>query len=77
MSDEGGGISRSNMERIWSYLYTTANPRVLESMLNNDDGEIKVNIAYEWLLIFFVLYMSMYCIVVLQPGERFTEKRNF
>ncbi|PRP78770.1 pyruvate dehydrogenase kinase-like protein [Planoprotostelium fungivorum] len=24
ISDEGGGISRSNYEKIWSYLYTTA-----------------------------------------------------
>jgi pyruvate dehydrogenase kinase 2/3/4 len=23
VSDEGGGISRSNMTRIWSYLFTT------------------------------------------------------
>jgi pyruvate dehydrogenase kinase 2/3/4 len=25
ISDMGGGIARSNMEKIWSYLYTTAN----------------------------------------------------
>lgn len=35
ISDEGGGISRSNMTRIWSYLYTTADPLVLESMLGS------------------------------------------
>lgn len=28
VSDEGGGIRRSNMNRIWSYLYTTADPKV-------------------------------------------------
>ena len=63
VSDEGGGISRSNMERIWSYLYTTANPRVLESMLNNDDGEIKVShsiyfssCTISWLGVVFFLY---------------------
>ena len=33
VSDEGGGIRRSNISRIWSYLFTTANPAILESML--------------------------------------------
>lgn len=33
VSDEGGGIKRSNMTRIWSYLYTTADPQALERML--------------------------------------------
>lgn len=33
VTDEGGGIKRSNMNRIWSYLYTTANPAALEHML--------------------------------------------
>ena len=32
ISDEGGGIKRSNMRRIWSYLFTTADPSVLDSM---------------------------------------------
>ena len=32
VSDEGGGIKRSNMRRIWSYLFTTADPSVLERM---------------------------------------------
>jgi len=45
VSDEGGGISRSNMERIWSYLYTTADPRVLDRMLGDDNGEIKVSFS--------------------------------
>ena len=26
VSDEGGGIARSHMPRIWSYLFTTARP---------------------------------------------------
>lgn len=26
ISDEGGGIPRSHMPRIWSYLFTTATP---------------------------------------------------
>ena len=33
VSDEGGGIPRSHMNRIWSYLFTTADPTVLETML--------------------------------------------
>ncbi len=35
ISDEGGGIKRSNMSRIWSYLYTTADPETLEAILNS------------------------------------------
>ena len=41
VSDEGGGIKRSNMNRIWSYLYTTADPAVLDRLLgssSNVDG---------------------------------------
>lgn len=26
IADKGGGIPRSRMEKIWSYLYTTADP---------------------------------------------------
>ena len=33
VSDEGGGIPRSNMEKIWSYLFTTADPKVQEGMI--------------------------------------------
>lgn len=36
VSDEGGGIKRSHMNRVWSYLYTTADPSILESMLLGD-----------------------------------------
>jgi pyruvate dehydrogenase kinase 2/3/4 len=28
VADEGGGIRRSYMNRIWSYLFTTADPAV-------------------------------------------------
>jgi pyruvate dehydrogenase kinase 2/3/4 len=35
VSDEGGGIPRSHMKRIWSYLFTTADPAVLESIINS------------------------------------------
>jgi hypothetical protein len=33
VSDEGGGIPRSQMDSIWSYLYTTANNTVQERVL--------------------------------------------
>eukprot|EP00978_Attheya_sp_CCMP212_P022483 scaffold67114_cov47-Attheya_sp.AAC.2 len=33
VSDEGGGIPRSNMNRIWSYLFTTADPAIQEGMV--------------------------------------------
>lgn len=42
VSDEGGGIPRSNMNRIWSYLFTTANPAVLEGMLGLGGGEAQL-----------------------------------
>ena len=29
------------MDRIWSYLYTTADPTVLERMLTDDSGDFK------------------------------------
>ena len=35
MSDEGGGIKRSNMPRVWSYLFTTANPTILHNLLKD------------------------------------------
>jgi pyruvate dehydrogenase kinase 2/3/4 len=28
VSDEGGGIPRSHISRIWSYLFTTADPEI-------------------------------------------------
>lgn len=37
VSDEGGGIRRSDMDKCWSYLYTTANSEVLENMLKDYD----------------------------------------
>ena len=41
VSDEGGGIRRSNMSRIWSYLYTTADPSVVERMIRADGDDVK------------------------------------
>lgn len=37
VSDEGGGVSRTHMKRIWSYLFTTADPNVQASAIG--DGE--------------------------------------
>jgi len=37
ISDEGGGIPRSNMRHIWSYLFTTASPSVQEKLTSLDD----------------------------------------
>lgn len=39
ISDEGGGIPRSHMHRIWSYLFTTADPAVVESLASTDIGD--------------------------------------
>lgn len=37
VSDEGGGIQRSNMKKIWSYLFTTADPKIQEGMMTFND----------------------------------------
>mmetsp|Transcript_21087 Transcript_21087/g.35732 ORF Transcript_21087/g.35732 Transcript_21087/m.35732 type:complete len:86 (+) Transcript_21087:267-524(+) len=29
------------MERVWSYLYTTADPSIIENMLDDGGGDIK------------------------------------
>jgi pyruvate dehydrogenase kinase 2/3/4 len=39
VSDEGGGIPRSNMKKIWSYLFTTADPSIQESMIGSSDQQ--------------------------------------
>jgi pyruvate dehydrogenase kinase 2/3/4 len=41
VSDEGGGIRRSNMSRIWSYLFTTADSSVLERMIGSESDDVK------------------------------------
>ena len=41
VSDEGGGIRRSNMPRIWSYLFTTADPRILDQMLDTSGDSLR------------------------------------
>jgi len=39
VSDEGGGIPRSNMKKIWSYLFTTADPTIQEDMVGDGQGD--------------------------------------
>ena len=43
VSDEGGGIPRSNMKNVWSYLFTTADPNVLNGMLDEDSSDFSVD----------------------------------
>lgn len=37
IADEGGGIPRSNMKKIWSYLFTTAHPSIQERFVAGSD----------------------------------------
>jgi pyruvate dehydrogenase kinase 2/3/4 len=39
VSDEGGGIARSNMKKIWSYLFTTADKSALENFVSTSATE--------------------------------------
>jgi pyruvate dehydrogenase kinase 2/3/4 len=39
ISDEGGGIRRSAMSSVWSYLYTTANPAIQRAFLADNLNE--------------------------------------
>lgn len=39
VSDEGGGIPRSNVKKIWSYLFTTADPSIQEGMVGVVENE--------------------------------------
>lgn len=43
VSDEGGGIPRSNMKKVWSYLFTTADPSVQENMVGSSIPTISSN----------------------------------
>jgi pyruvate dehydrogenase kinase 2/3/4 len=48
VSDEGGGIPRSNMKKIWSYLFTTADPAIQKGMITlapTDDHAIDSPLA--------------------------------
>jgi pyruvate dehydrogenase kinase 2/3/4 len=37
VSDEGGGIPRSQIDKIWSYLFTTADPQIQECFIGEQD----------------------------------------
>jgi len=37
ISDEGGGIPRSNRKKIWSYLFTTADPAIQDGLIGFDE----------------------------------------
>uniref|UniRef100_A0A6U4CVZ3 Protein-serine/threonine kinase n=1 Tax=Phaeomonas parva TaxID=124430 RepID=A0A6U4CVZ3_9STRA len=39
VSDEGGGIRRSHMKRIWSYLFTTADPEIQKGFVEIGGAE--------------------------------------
>jgi pyruvate dehydrogenase kinase 2/3/4 len=47
VSDEGGGIPRSNMKKIWSYLFTTGDPAVQHGMvaISQDDQDHRYVLA--------------------------------
>lgn len=44
ISDGGGGIPRSGIDRIWTYAYTTANPDLDD--LRRDDGSVLAGLGY-------------------------------
>ena len=37
VADEGGGIPRSQIDKIWSYLFTTADPQIQEGFIAGQD----------------------------------------
>lgn len=48
ISDRGGGIARSDTKKIWSYLFTTADPAIQEGMIafdNDKDHSIDAPLA--------------------------------
>jgi len=48
ISDKGGGIARSDTKKIWSYLFTTADPAIQEGMIafdNDKDHSIDAPLA--------------------------------
>lgn len=48
VSDEGGGIPRSNMKKIWSYLFTTAESSVQAGMIGTgqeNDHDLEAPLA--------------------------------
>jgi len=45
VSDEGGGIKRSNMKKIWSYLFTTADKDALEAFVTPSGADAPGNFS--------------------------------
>jgi pyruvate dehydrogenase kinase 2/3/4 len=45
ISDEGGGIARSQIDKIWSYLFTTADPKIQEAFIGEKDHSNQSPIA--------------------------------
>jgi pyruvate dehydrogenase kinase 2/3/4 len=39
IADEGGGVPRSQMDKIWSYLYTTASPKVQQGTFFQNENQ--------------------------------------
>ena len=39
VADVGGGIPRSHMKKIWSYLFTTADPTIQEGFIGDADHD--------------------------------------
>jgi pyruvate dehydrogenase kinase 2/3/4 len=45
VSDEGGGIRRSDIKKIWSYLFTTANTDTINKFVISDSNSSDFNVA--------------------------------
>lgn len=45
ISDEGGGIPRSHMNKIWSYLFTTAPTDTLDRFVISDSNSSDFNVS--------------------------------
>jgi pyruvate dehydrogenase kinase 2/3/4 len=45
ISDQGGGIARSQVDKIWSYLFTTADPKIQEAFIGEKDHSSNSPIA--------------------------------
>jgi pyruvate dehydrogenase kinase 2/3/4 len=43
IADEGGGICRSQVDKIWSYLFTTADPSVQKNLIADGDDHCNNN----------------------------------
>jgi pyruvate dehydrogenase kinase 2/3/4 len=43
IADCGGGIPRSQMDQIWSYLFTTADPKIQEMFVGHNGGTVTGN----------------------------------